>query len=180
MVHNLVDKYGLVPKSVYPDNWSAENSGVLNFIVSNKLREFALRLRRAAVSLSACKTKMMHEIQLILTILLGPLPNPTDEFTWQYSDKDGKAHELTMKPRDFAKDISSAGSCVTAAAIEDMISLVHDPWHKPLSLLTVFRLGNVIGGRGVTYINVKMETVKSACVKMLRAGLPVFFGCDVN
>ena len=32
----------------------------------------------------------------------------------------------------------------------------------------------------VTYINVEMETLKSACVAMLRAGLPIFFGSDVG
>ena len=32
----------------------------------------------------------------------------------------------------------------------------------------------------VTYINVDMETLKTACVAMLRAGLPIFFGSDVG
>lgn len=61
-----------------------------------------------------------------------------------------------------------------------MISLVHDPRHEPLSLLTVDRLGNIVGGRGVSYVNVDMARLKQACVAMLRAGVPVFFGCDVG
>lgn len=61
-----------------------------------------------------------------------------------------------------------------------MVSLVHDPRHEPLSLMTVDRLGNVVGGRGVSYINVPMAALKQACVAMLRAGVPVFFGCDVG
>lgn len=61
-----------------------------------------------------------------------------------------------------------------------MVSLVHEPRHEPLSLLTVARLGNVVGGRAIRYINVDMATLKAACVRMLRAGLPVFFGCDVG
>ena len=188
MVYNLVDKYGLVPQALYPDCWNAKNSSILNAVVKNKLREFAMRLRKIArdsepmppAAWSAVKIMMMKEIQKILTILLGPPPNPTDTFTWQYSDRDGKAHELAITPKDFAKDISSAEFRVTSAVIESMVSLVHDPRNEPLSLLSVSRLGNVIGGRGVNYINVDMDTLKSSCIKMLKAGLPIFFGCDVG
>lgn len=188
MVYNLVDKYGLVPQSLYPDSWNAKSSGVLNSVLKNTLREYALKLRsmsrgssRASPAvLSSQKDKMMREIQQIVTLLLGPPPKPTDEFTWEYKDRDGKAHELTMTPKDFAKDISSSELRITSAVIEGMVSLVHDPRHEPLSLLTVSRLGNIVGGRGVSYINVDMDTLKSTCVKMLKAGLPIFFGCDVG
>ncbi|KFH46182.1 Cysteine proteinase-like protein [Hapsidospora chrysogenum ATCC 11550] len=193
MVYNLVDKYGLVPQVLYPDNWNAMNSGVLNSIVKAKLREFALELRKiirrsskggvsAAEKLSSAKEKMMREIALIMTLLLGPPPSPEKEFTWQYADKAGKAHEVKVKPRVFARDIASSGGDlrINASVIESMISLVHDPRHEPLTLLTVDRLGNIVGGRGVSYINVDMPTLKRACVKMLKAGLPVFFGSDVG
>ena len=61
-----------------------------------------------------------------------------------------------------------------------LFSLVNDPRNPYGSLLTVSRLGNVIGGRGVTYVNVDMETMKVACIKMLEAGIPIFFGSDVS
>ena len=188
MVYNLVDKYGLVPQVLYPDNWSAMNSGVLNSIVKTKLREFALELRSlirdqesvSAAIVSSTKAKMMKEISLIMTLLLGPPPSPENEFTWQYADKDGKARELKIKPKAFAKDIASAGFSISAAVIENMISLVHDPRHEPMTLLTVNRLGNIVGGRGINYVNVDMATLKRACVRMLKAGVPIFFGSDVG
>lgn len=188
MVYNLVDKYGLVPQSLYPDNWSAKNSSVLNAVVKNKLRQFGLELRRmarssepaSAAALDASKTKMMYEMQRLMTLLLGPTPKPTDAFTWQYNDKDGKAQQLTTTPKEFAKNITSADFRITSSVVESMISLVNDPRHEPLSLLTVSRLGNVVGGRGVSYVNVDMETLKGTCVKMLKSGLPIFFGCDVG
>lgn len=189
MVYNLVDKYGLVPQTIYPDSWSAMNSGTLNSIIKTKLREFALRLRgiirsekagATRESLLATKEKMMQEIALVMTLLLGPPPSPDQAFTWQYADKNGKAHELSITPRDFAKDIASSDFRVNSAVIEGMISLVHDPRHDAGSLLTVSRLGNIVGGRGVSYVNVDMDTLKSTCVKMLKAGLPIFFGSDVG
>ncbi|KYK60656.1 putative LAP3-member of the GAL regulon [Drechmeria coniospora] len=188
MVYNLVDKYGLVPQALYPDSWNAMNSGMLNIIVKNKLREFGLKLRKMAregdqlppAAFSGTKIIMLREIQQILTLLLGPPPNPMHEFMWQYNDKDGKAQELTTTPRQFAKNIASPEFRISSAVIESMVSLVHDPRHEPLSRLTVSRLGNIVGGRGISYINVDMDTLKSTCVKMIKAGLPIFFGCDVG
>ncbi|TEA15784.1 Bleomycin hydrolase [Colletotrichum sidae] len=187
MVYNLVQKYGLVPQALYPDSWNAQNSGVLNSIVRTKLREYALILRHevrsaeaTAQTISATKERMVRDILSILTLTLGPPPNPRDDFTWTYLDKHGKAHELTSTPAAFARDIYSPDFRLTSSVIDGMVSLVHDPRHDPLTLLTVDRLGNIVGGRGVTYVNVDMAALKAACVAMLKAGLPVFFGSDVG
>ncbi|KAF7559353.1 hypothetical protein G7046_g4796 [Stylonectria norvegica] len=188
MVYNLVEKYGLVPQALYPDSWNAQNSGVLNSIVKTKLREFALKLRSmchaeggdTAAKLSLAKAWMMREICLILTLTLGPPPSPDKAFTWEYTDKKGAPHELKTTPKDFAKDIYSSEFRVTSTVIEGMISLVHDPRHEPLSLLTVSRLGNIVGGRGISYVNVEMAALKVTCIKMLKAGIPIFFGSDVG
>ncbi|PHH68954.1 hypothetical protein CDD82_165 [Ophiocordyceps australis] len=187
MAYNLVDKYGLVPQVIYPDSWNAKNSGVLNSILTTKLREFGLKLRdmlrnpgQSSGTVESAKVGMMREVQQVLTLLLGPPPKPTEAFTWQYKDSEGTAHELSIKPVAFAKDIWSAELRISSAVIESMLCLVHDARHQPLSLLTVSRLGNVVGGRDIRYINVDMETIKSACVHMVKAGLPVFFGCDVG
>ncbi|KAH8662007.1 peptidase C1-like family protein [Xylariales sp. PMI_506] len=187
MVYNLIEKYGLVPQVLYPDSWNAMNSGTLNSIVVTKLREYAITLRKmlkssatTAASLSATKQKMVREIHLILTLTLGPPPSSTDPFVWDYVDKNGKPRSVSLTPLQFARDISSPEFRLSSNAVASMVSLVHDPRHEPLSLLTVDRLGNIVGGRGITYINVPMETLKRACVSMLRSGLPIFFGSDVG
>ncbi|KAI0838273.1 peptidase C1B, bleomycin hydrolase [Hypoxylon sp. FL0890] len=187
MVFNLVEKYGLLPQALYPDSWNAMSSATLNYVVVAKLREYAVVLRdlvngegAGAARLSATKDKMVREIHLILTLTLGPPPSSTEEFEWNFLDKDGRARTVVSTPHRFAKDISSQEFRISSSAIANMVSLVHDPRHEPLSLMTVDRLGNVVGGRGITYINVDMDTLKQACVSMLRAGLPVFFGSDVG
>lgn len=192
MVYNLVTKYGLVPQALYPDSFNATSSSVINSIIFTKLREDALILRSllaksgaahspaTAASIAAAKAAMVKEIHTILTLTLGPPPPPTEPFVWQFVDKRGQAKEVRATPLDFAADIWSRECRVTSAAIAGLVSLVHDPRHPPLSLLTVDRLGNIVGGRGITYVNVDMAQLKDACVAMLRAGLPVFFGSDVG
>jgi bleomycin hydrolase len=192
MVANLVAKYGLVPQALYPDAYSSRNSHVLNSVLKTKLREYALRLRAmcaddtvSADDVSREKSRMMEEVYLIMTVALGPPPRPDNEFVWEFVDKSGAARSVTSTPVAFSHEIHGTRSrlsntSVPIPKIDAMLSLVHDPRHDPLTHLTVSRLGNIVGGRGVHYVNVDMATLKSACVAMLRAGLPVFFGSDVG
>ncbi|KAF2968545.1 hypothetical protein GQX73_g5021 [Xylaria multiplex] len=194
MVYNLVEKYGLVPQALYPDSWNAMSSSTINYVVVGKLREYALVLRNIILNkstsarkveiLKATKERMMREIHAILTLTLGPPPANDQVFEWDFLDKNGKAHTVRKTPLEFARDITAtvpgSGFRITNDAIKSMVSLVHDPRHEPLSLLTVNRLGNIVGGRAITYINVDMNVLKEACVRTLKAGVPVFFGCDVG
>ncbi|KAI1323989.1 peptidase C1-like family protein [Xylariaceae sp. FL0255] len=191
MVYNLVEKYGLVPQALYPDSFNAMSSSTVNYVVVGKLREYALILRKmvesktaSASSIQTRKEKMMRDIHTILVLTLGPPPASDEAFSWDFIDKNGKARSVRKTPLEFASDITltvpTTGLRVTNDAIRGYVSLVHDPRHDPMTLLTVDRLGNIVGGRGITYINVDMKTLKQACVAMLRAGLPVFFGSDVG
>ncbi|KAK3365160.1 peptidase C1B, bleomycin hydrolase [Lasiosphaeria ovina] len=188
MIYNLVSKYGLVPQTLYPDSFNASSSSVINSIIFTKLREDGLILRKllsspssaTAAAVSDAKTRMLKEIHTILTLTLGPPPSRDDEFAWSFTDKAGKARTVRATPRAFAADIYSSSFRITSDTVAKMVSLVHDPRHAPLTLLTVDRLGNVVGGRAVTYVNVDVAALKAACVAMLRAELPVFFGSDVG
>ncbi|RQM07435.1 hypothetical protein DH86_00002880 [Scytalidium sp. 3C] len=187
MVFNLVKKYGLVPQVLYPDSFNATASAAINSIITTKLREDALQLRSLAKSgasaadVNGVKEKMVREIHLILTLTLGPPPSPTQEFTWSYLDKNGRASTLKTTPLDFAEELSTPQSVrITNTKIHEMFSLVHDPRHEYNTLLTVDRLGNIVGGRGITYVNVSMPVLKKACIAMLQSGLPIFFGSDVG
>jgi bleomycin hydrolase len=188
MVYNLVNKYGLVPQVLYPDSFNAQSSGAINSLITTKLREDALQLRGLAASgtksekeITEVKEKMMKEIHLVLTLTLGPPPAPGTEFTWNYLDRDGAAHEIKTTPLAFAKELETPKSIqITGSAVHDMFSLVNDPRNEYNTLLTVDRLGNIVGGRGITYVNVSIDILKETCIKMLQAGLPIFFGSDVG
>ncbi|KFX95250.1 hypothetical protein O988_05881 [Pseudogymnoascus sp. VKM F-3808] len=189
MIVNLVNKYGLVPQVLYPDSFNASHSGTINNLLTTKLRENALTLRSLAANSSSLskirstKAKMMREVQLILTLTLGPPPSPDSEFTWTYQDASGTPQSLKTTPLKFAAELSSPPSIrAIGVDVNAMFSLVNDPRNAPNTLLTVSRLGNVVGAtaRPVTYVNVAMPTMKAAAIAMLKADIPVFFGCDVG
>jgi bleomycin hydrolase len=184
------DAFIQVPQALFPDAMAAQSSHSMDTVITAKLREDALVLRSICSSdthaynrsLPIVKAKMLKEVHRILTIMLGPPPKPDVPFTWEYLDADSKYHTVSKTPLQFAKELSSPTltRSLHGADVNAFFSLVNDPRHKPLTLLSVSRLGNVIGGRSTTYVNVSMQILKGAAIKMLKAGLPVFFGCDVG
>ncbi|KAF2493510.1 peptidase C1B, bleomycin hydrolase [Lophium mytilinum] len=192
MVANLVQKYGLVPQSLYPDSFNAMNSSSMDRLITTKLREDALRLRSLASSttdpevlkssLGATKDKMLREIHLILTLMLGPPPSSTKPFTWEFTDKDGQFCSVTTRPTAFAKELSDSRTvrALGGTDVTQLFSIVNDPRNPYNRLLSVSRLGNIWSGRPVTYVNVDMKTMKDACITTLKRGLPIFFGSDVG
>ena len=93
-VADLTEKYGLVPTEVQPETYSAESTSRMSRIISSKLREQGLELRKMvnegkkAKDIQQRKTEMLSEIYHMLVITLG---EPVKEFTYAFRDKNGKA-----------------------------------------------------------------------------------------
>ncbi|KAK4056955.1 bleomycin hydrolase [Microbotryomycetes sp. JL221] len=192
---NLVQHFGLVPQHVFPESWNSSNSSKLDAILTSKLREYTLELRslyndalrslqdvqtktvqeKRALAQSAVrkrKQEQMSEVYRILAISCGTPPQPNEPFTWEYYTKDKKYHKVTSTPKDFARDY-----CLID--VSKSISLIHDPRNKH-GLYTVERLGNVVGGRPVLYVNTSIDDLKNVAIKLLQSDTPVWFGCDVG
>ena len=59
------------------------------------------------------------------------------------------------------------------------VSLINDPRNEYDALFTVQRLGNVVGGLSVRYLNVPIAFMKKMCVDSIeKRDEPVWFGCD--
>lgn len=190
MAVNLLETYGAVPQAVYPESLHSSLSGPINTLLKTKLREHALILREFSSTLKASglhsdaeilsalrskKESLMKEVYVIMTATLGVPPSPDAKFVWDYYDKDGKAGRWEGTPKDFYKTMT-----VEKYSPKDSFSLIHDPRHDYNKLYTVDKLGNVWGGRPVLYVNTEIENLKNAVVTMVKAGHPVFFGCDVG
>lgn len=92
---------------------------------------------------------------------------------FDYYDKNKKCHRIESTPLEFYRKYVVYDCSQT-------ISLVHDPRYPAPSLSTVDRLGNVVGGRPIRYLSVESDTLKKIVVDLIRANIPVWFGCDVD
>lgn len=110
------------------------------------------------VSVVQAKGQFLQEIHSILTIMLGPPPNPADAFAWEYYDANGRFQKVSKTPLEFASSLSSKEGIRSCGGtdVNELFSLVNDPRNQYSRHLTVERLGNVGGGRPVTYVNVDM------------------------
>jgi bleomycin hydrolase len=179
MFVNLVKKYGVAPKEAMPETESSSASHLMNDRITNKLREYAARLRRlhregtGTEALRAQKTDMLSEVYRMLCIHLG---EPPTEFFWQWRDKDKEFHrDGILTPQQFREKYVTFD-------LDSMLCLIHCPQAEtPFNTLyTVNYLGNVVGGHGVRYVNVETDVMKRAAIAMLKDGKSVWFGCDVG
>lgn len=171
----VVQKYGLCPKSVFPETWTSSNSRRMNWILTHKLRGWAAELREApAAERQPMKAKFLEEFIGVLVVCLG---TPPKSFDWTFEDKDKKHCAFRgLTPLSFLTDhVNAAGFDFT-----EWVSLINDPRNEYGKSYTVNKLGNVIGGPDVTYINVDIEKLRSYTQLQLDRNEPVWFGCDVG
>ncbi|CAG8541165.1 12332_t:CDS:2 [Funneliformis caledonium] len=177
MVINILEKYGVVPKSAFPESYNSSNSSKLNWLVTTKLRDFAYHLRelhnagKDHNTLRCVKIGMMEEIYRIIAISIG---EPPKKFDWTFRDKNGKYHNYpNLTPKSFYQDIIGYKATET-------LSLINDPRNPYNRLYTVKYLGNIQGGFPIRYVNISIEMMKQLSIKVLRSGKPVWFGSDVG
>ena len=101
---------------------------------------------------------------------------PPKAFDFEYVDCDKVYHlEKGYTPIRFAQDY-------VGDVLSRMVSIINAPTQdKPFhKTFTVKLLGNVVGGKGVKYLNLPMDEFKQAVIAQLQDGKVVWFGSDVG
>jgi bleomycin hydrolase len=171
----LVDKYGVVPKSVMPDTWSASHTDPMNALLSSLMRKGILAIRQEAAKgadlakLRELKAGTLKEVYRVLALCLG---EPPKEFTWRYEDKDHKVSEpKTYTPQSFYKDFLGAG-------LNNYVRFVNYPG-KPLHTPLRFAWNrDSADGPDMQALNVTTEEMKKAAMASVLADEAVWFCCD--
>ena len=176
---NLIDKYGVVPKSEMPETFQSGKSMRMNRMITRKLREFAKDLRDSIKnkiteeSLFELKTTMLSTVYKMLVIHLG---NPPDSFNWQVRDKKKVFQRFKkLTPLSFFKDH-------VGIDLNELVCLINCPMSDKEynKVYTVEFLGNVVEGNPIRYLNVDIDVLKNATVESIKNNEPVWFGCDVG
>ena len=179
MVVSLFEKYGVVPKSVYPESISSSDSRELNQILNKLLRQDAQILRELraegaeSAELQAKKEELLQEVFNFLAMNLGLPPR---QFDFAYRDKENHFHsESGLTPLTFYQKYVDF-------KLDDYVSIINAPTaDKPYGRsYTVEMLGNVVGNKPVRYLNVEMDRLKDLAIAQMQAGETVWFGSDVG
>jgi len=179
MVVSLFEKYGVVPKSVYPESISSSDSRELNQILNKLLRQDAqiLReLRAEGAELAELQAKKEELLQEVFNFLAMNLGLPPRQFDFSYRDKDNHFHsESGLTPLTFYQKYVDL-------KLDDYVSIINAPTaDKPYGRsYSVEMLGNVVGSKPVRYLNVEMDRLKELAIAQMQAGETVWFGSDVG
>lgn len=174
MVAALVKKYGVVPHSAMSETHCTNNTAEVNTVLSHLLRQDALKLRsmaREGKDTEAVQEEMLNEVYRILAVCFG---EPVQKFDFQYEDKKGNYHaDYDLTPLEFYKKY-------VGLDLDDYIGVINVPGDEnPYGRTYTIEDSDQIPERENLYLNVEMDDLKQMVIAQLKAGEPVWFGCDV-
>lgn len=91
------------------------------------------------------------------------LTSHLQQFIWEFIDDKKQYQRIVTTPLEFARSLS--GYDVSAT-----MSLVHDPRHPYEAVYSVERLGSVVGGRPIKYLNLPIEKLKAIAIELIKVG----------
>lgn len=177
-VQDVVMKYGIVPADVMPERFSANNTSRMASILSLKLREYGLTLRKAVAdgekkaAIEKRKTEMLATVYRILSLCLG---EPPTEFTWTRKNAAGEPVETkTYTPQSFYKEY------VGADLKNDYVMLMNDPSRPYYKTYTIDLDRHSYDGAQWTYVNLPMEEIKEMAIASIKDSTMMYYSCDVG
>ena len=178
-VADLADKYGLVPMSVMPETYSSDNTKAISRLISSKLREFGLELRRMvqtgkkADAVRKRKTEMLGTVYNMLVMTMG---EPVKTFTYTFHDKDGKpaGEPRTYTPKQFYE--ATVGAPVNGT----FIMVMNDPRRPYHKTYEVEYDRHTYDGHNWKYLNLPMDEIATMAIASLRDGHKMYSSYDVG
>ena len=179
MYVEIVKKYGIVPKAVFGETQQSNETFGCSKLCNSALRKFAAdafrsyKEKRSINELYVLKEEYNKKIYNILTSCFGV---PPTSFDFEYVDKDGVYHiEKGYTPKSFFNKY-------IGKEIDEYVSLIHAPTKdkKYNKTYNIEYVGNVVGGKPVTHLNIDFDRMEEVIIKQLQDGQIVWFGSDVG
>ena len=168
-----------MPKSAQPETYSAENTTRISRLISSKLREFGLELRKMvtngkkAAAIQERKTEMLAEVYHMLSLTLG---EPVKEFTYAFRDKNGNTVGEAKKytPKQFYD--ATVGHKLNGT----FIMVMNDPRRPYHKTYEVEYDRHTYDGTNWKYLNLPMEDIAKLAIASLKDGRKMYSSYDVG
>ena len=178
-VADLTEKYGLVPKQVMPESYSSDNTSKMARLISSRLREDGLILRKMvaegkkAADIEKAKTEMLATVYRMLALTIG---EPPTQFTYAHRNKDGKAvgDPKTYTPQEFFKEV--VGDKLNGT----FIMVMNDPRHPYYKTYEVELDRHTYDGHNWKYLNLPMDDIEQMAIASLKDGRKLYSSYDVG
>lgn len=179
MYVELVKKYGICPKSVFPETSQSNETAGSAKLCNSALRKFAADAYRSyeekhdVEELYRLKEEYNQKIYNIFTSCFGV---PPQSFDFEYVDKDDVYHiEKDLTPKAFFDKYIGDD-------LDEFVSIIHAPTKdkKYNHTYSLEYVGNVVGGKPVTHLNLEFDRIEDLIIQALKDKEIVWFGSDVG
>ena len=174
-VSNLIMKYGVVPAEVMPENYQTNNTSQISNLISQKLREYGLKLReqKDRRAPAALKVEMLKEIYSMLVRAYGV---PPTEFTWSLRNKQGEVVSTkTYTPKSFYTEYFGELDLE-----KDYVMIMNDPTREYHKVYEIEYDRHVYDGQNWVYLNLPIDEVKALAIASIKDNAAMYFSCDVG
>ena len=175
---DIVSKYGVVPAVVMPETAQSENTSAMRGLLSQKLREWGLRLRKMAAGgadlsqLEAEKMKMLKETYRFLALNLG---TPPSSFEWtRYNSKGEPVETKTYTPKEYYDTM------IGYDLKDGYVMMMNDPSRPYWEVYEIDLDRHVYDGNNWKFVNVPMDIIKETAIASLKDSTALYFSCDVG
>ena len=192
MAVNLINKYGVIPKSVMRETFHSGNSRRLNFFLTENLKMIAYQIRESNIdNIEDFIEHKMKDIYKLLVLFLGI---PPTHFDWEYtvdtsSDKFKKSKKSKSKEDD--KNIKKRINNLTPKVFtEKYLKFNSDEWvlccnfpsdeYKYYNVYDIRYCNNMIDGEKTKMFNLPIDYIIDFTRKSIDSEQSVWFACDYS
>ncbi len=173
MARDLIQKYGVVPAEVMPDNYQSSHTEKFRRLQNSLLRKDASLLRKAHANgqdLQALKEKMLAEMYKAQCIAFG---TPVETFDFAWLDRNGEYHcERAITPKQFYDKYIGED-------LDEYVTITNHPTQKmAYNGLYKFHYMGCMAESDCLCLNLTMDELQDLIITQLKDGQPVWFGCD--
>lgn len=187
-VVNLINKYGIVPKTVYGETVNSSYSDEMNSLLSDRILVFNEWIRE-----NKSKTdKELYEVVIkrmmpdIYQLVANCMGEPPKEFTWEYNEASNENFESTrqkgtyhkvenLTPLDFYDQF-----IVPHCDVNEYVTIVNDPTKEYGVSYSVPYNSNMVGEDVNVMFNTDIDTFRETCARSVMDHSSVWFGCAVE
>lgn len=172
-----LSKYGVVPAEAMRETFSSNNTSKMNRLLSLKLRQDGLELRKMKADgksdeqMLQRKEQMLADVYRMLALTLG---EPPTEFTWTRKNSKGEVVDTkTYTPQSFYKEF--AGNDLK----NGYVMLMNDPSRPFYKVYEIDFDRHVYDGDNWKYINLPADDIKKMAIESIKDSTMMYFSCDV-
>jgi bleomycin hydrolase len=178
MFVNLIEKYGIVPKTNMDDDFHSANSDELTSFYNDFLRKSAKRVRESKENVIV---EILQECYKILVVFLG---EPPTKITWEYYSKGKGSNKDANKKYNVVKDIDPVTFYKKYVPYDAKTKVClmnypckQAPYYKAYEIELNQKMETTHNSK---YVNVPIEVMRNAIKKSIDRQEAVWIGCDVD